>query len=319
MMKKNQMARGYIIGVDGGGAKTTAVLANLGGKILVKTKTGPSNPDKIGMEKAILNIRKAIKEIFKKYQKEKVNLIYLALAAGLERDENKKIKIKKLLLKHPEFNWLSPKKIIVAGDQLPAFRSGTEEKEGILLISGSGCVAIGWRKERKAIAGGWDWLLGDEGSGFWIGQMALRAVCRDLDSRGRKTQLTNLIFKKWRIKKEKELMRRIYFDYQKDIIKQISSLASLVDKAAEKEDRVAKEILIEAGKELTLAVNQVIKKLNFKKIKFPLVLVGGTFNSKIILGILKKEIKKFAPKVYFIRPETEPVIGVVKLALEQIK
>jgi len=77
--------------------------------------------------------------------------------------------------------------------------------------------------------------------------------------------------------------------------------------------------LIETGKELALSTKTVIKKLNFQKVKFPLVLVGSMFNSKTVLDTLKKEVKKLAPRVNFIRPKVEPVIGAVKLAIEQVK
>lgn len=314
MKNKNSQ---YVIGIDGGGTKTVAALANLNGKILAKAESGPSNPDKIGMEMAILNIRKAIKKVLKKYQKEKMALIYLALAAGLEKDKKKKTIIKKNLLKYPEFSWLSKKKIIVEGDQLAAFRSGTDKKEGVVLISGTGSVAIGWRRGKEVISGGWDWLLGDDGSGFWLGQRALRAVCRQLDGRGGKSRLTGLIFKKWKIKKEKELMKMVYFDYKKDFVEQISLLSPLIDRAVKEGDKIAKDISIEGGKELALAAIQVIKKLNFEKEKFPLVLVGGTFESTIVLNTVKKEVKKIAPEVEFIRPKQAPVIGAIKLALEQ--
>jgi activator of 2-hydroxyglutaryl-CoA dehydratase len=62
----------------------------------------------------------------------------------------------------------------------------------------------------------------------------------------------------------------------------------------------------------------VIKKLKFKG-KFPIVLIGGMFKSKIVLKTVKREIKKYSPKVQFIRPKKEPVIGAIKLALEEIK
>ncbi len=125
-------------------------------------------------------------------------------------------------------------------------------------------------------------------------------------------------------------------------VENISSLSVLVDKAAKRGDKVAKRILIEAGQELILAVKTIIKKLNFPRSgttnkllrnytgqasslrgrqnqKFPLVLVGGVFNSEIILKKLKKEIKKFAPRVEFIQPEAEPVTGAIKLAIEMLK
>lgn len=308
----------YVIGIDGGGTKTIAVLANLRGKVLAKAETGSSNPLKVGMKIAVLNIRKAIGNILKKYQKEEIAIIYLALAAGIEKDKKKKTIIKKNLLKYPEFNRFSNKKIIIEGDQLAAFKSGTDKKEGVVLISGTGSVAMGWKEGREAEACGWDWFLGDDGSGFWLGRKALRAVCRQFDGRGKRTLLSSSIFKKWNIKNKEQLMQKVYHGYKEDFVEKISLLSSLIDEAAKKGDRIAKDILIEGGKELALAVMQVIKKLNFEKEKFPLILVGSALNSAVVLNKVKKEIKKIAPKVEFIRPKRAPVMGAIKLALEQV-
>lgn len=308
----------YVIGVDGGGTKTVAALADLKGRVLAKTETGSSNPLKVGMKIAVLSIKKAIGKILKKYQKEKIAIIYLALAAGIEKDKKKKTIIKKNLLKSLKFHQFSGE-IIIEGDQPAAFRSGTDKKEGVVLISGTGSVAMGWKGKKIAGAGGWDWFLGDDGSSFWLGRKALRTVCRQLDGRGKKTLLTNLIFKQWKIKKKEKLIQKVYHDYKENFVEQISSLTPLVDKAARKEDKIAKEILIKGGRELALAVIQVIRKLNFEKEKFPLILIGSTLNSTIILNMIKKEVRKIAPKAAFIRPKQAPVIGAIKLALELLE
>ena len=169
--------------------------------------------------------------------------------------------------------------MIIEGDQPAAFRSGTDKKEGVVLISGTGSVSMGWKGKKTAGASGWDWFLGDDGSGFWLGREALRAVCRQFDSRGKKTLLSNLIFKQWKIKRKEQLMQKVYHGYKEDFVEQISLLSPLIDKAARRGDRIAKDILIEGGKELALAVIQVIKKLKFGKNIFPLFLNGGTINA----------------------------------------
>lgn len=106
--------------------------------------------------------------------------------------------------------------------------------------------------------------------------------------------------------------------YSQDFVKTISSLSLECDLAAQKSDKVAREILAEAGKELNSCVKVIIKKLNFFKTNFPLILIGGVLKSKIVLDTIKKEIKKIAPKAQFIIPKEEPVIGAVKLAIETL-
>ena len=313
MLCKNQK---YVIGVDGGGTKTVAVLANLNGKVLARAEVGPSNINKIGFKHAIDNIVKVLTQVSQEYEKDKIVFIYLGLAAGLERDKRKKKEIKKQLLLIPSLSWVLPKNISIEGDQLIAFRSGTEEKQGIIIIAGTGSIVMGWdKKGKEVIVGGWDYLLGDDGSGFWIGKKALQAVCLSIDGFNSKSLLHSMILKKLKIKTEKDLMQEIY---KPEMIKNIASLAPLVETAAKTGDKTAKDILFQASNELIIRANLAIKKLNLENKFFPLVLAGGVFKSKIILTKVKKDIKIIAPKANFIRPKQEPVIGAMKLALEQI-
>lgn len=320
MMKNNQktcpeLVQGYVIGVDGGGTKTVAALADLNGKILAIGKSGPASPRNVGIKASVKNVSEAIKKVLKKIGKnEKILSSFIGLPAVEEEFKFQKEEIKKELLKHKEISPIFKGKVIIGSDQITAFRSSTNKKDGVVLISGTGCVAHGWRAEKEVKTSGWGYLS-ELGSAFWVGQRGLQAIWKDLDGRGAKTLITKLIFRNWKIKTKENLIEKIY---SKKPIKIIPLLSILVNEAGKKGDKIARDILTEVGGELALATNTAIRKLNFQKKKFPLVLVGGMFKSKIVLGTVKKEIKKFAKNSVFIRPTKEPVIGAVKLAIEQI-
>lgn len=301
---------GYIIGIDGGGTKTVGILADLRGNILKKIETASSNPNKIGLEKAIFHLKNLLLKISKNCQKEKIKIAYLGLAGGLERDKKKRERIEKVLRK--KFPFL----IKVDGDQKIAFRSGTKEKNGMVIIAGTGSISMGWKGEKEAISGGWDWLLGDHGSAFWVGKKALEEALKSFDGRKPTQKLQNLIFRKWKIKDGQDVYQKFY---TLNFVEKVASISKLVDFAAKKNDKLAKKILEEAGRELSKMAMAVIKKLKFQKEKFPIVLIGGMFKSKIVLKRVKKEIKKFAPQAKFIRPKTNPAIGAIRIAIEQLK
>jgi len=311
-MIKNQ--RKYVIGVDGGGTKTIVALADLEGKVLRIAKSGPSNPRNVGVKIAAINIASGIRQVLKGRDK-KILSTFIGLAAVEEEFRFLKNKIKSELFKQKAISSIFKGKVKIGSDQIVAFKSGTGEKIGIVLISGTGCVAHGWHNGEEAKTSGWGHLT-DEGSAFWIGQRGFQAVFKDLDGRGSKTLITKLAFKKWKVKRIEDLMRRVYSE---DLTKIVPVFSILVDIAAKKRDKVAKDILTSAGLELALAAKAVIKKLNFQKKKFPLVLVGSVFGAKTVLNTTKKEIKKIAPKTQFIQPKQEPVAGAIKLALEQLK
>lgn len=310
-MEKNK-ENGYVIGIDGGGTKTAAALADLNGKILRKAKAGSSSPRNIGLGKAINNLASAIEQVLEK--KCKILSSFLGLPTLEEEFKYKKDKIKKELLKHKEISQIFEGKVIIGSDQLAGFRSGTDEKDGVLLLAGTGSLAHGWKNGKELKVGGWGYLS-EEGASFWVGQRAIEAVWKDLDGRGGKTLLTKLIFQNLKIKDKENFIEKTY---SREPLEFIAPLSFLVDEAAEKGDRAAREILIKAADELVISAKTVIEKLDLKN-EFPLVLIGSMFNSKIILKEVKNEIKKFSPRAKIIRSKKEPVVGAVKLAIENLK
>lgn len=303
----------YVIGVDGGGTKTVAALADMTGKILKTARTESSSPRNAGLEKAIDNLASAIEQVLDK--KGRIVSSFLGLPAMEEEFKHKEKVIKKELLKHKEILPIFEGKVVIGSDQLAGFRSGTDEKDGVMLLAGTGTLAHGWRGKKELKVSGWGYLS-EEGASFWVGQRAIEAVFKYLDGRGEKTLIKELIFNKFKIKDIGNFIEKIY---SQEPIKFVSPLSMLVDEAAEKGDKTAKKILIEAAEEMVLSAKTVIEKLNFPKTEFPLVLIGSMFNSKTILEKVRKEIKKFSPQAQLIRHKKEPAVGAVKLALEVCK
>ena len=84
--------------------------------------------------------------------------------------------------------------LVFESDLLATYFSGTHRPDGYAVIAGTGAGAIRVEDGRQvAVADGLGWLLGDEGSGFWIGQRVVRAALADLDGRGPSTALTPLL------------------------------------------------------------------------------------------------------------------------------
>jgi N-acetylglucosamine kinase-like BadF-type ATPase len=298
------MEKEFVIGIDGGGTKTIAALADLKGKIVKEIEIGSTNPNKIGFERAILNLRKLISRISKN---KKVKIAYLGLAGGLERDKEKRERIKKELQKFFKFP------IIVEGDQKIAFRAGTNEKDGVVVIAGTGAIAMGWKGKKVAISGGWDWLIGDQGSAFWVGKRVLEEIGKALDGRRRNFKMKDFIFRKLKIKSEKDLYEKFYCS---DFVEKVAEISKFVDEASKRGDEFSKELLVEAAREVSKMTISVIKKLNFKNEKFPVVLVGGMSKSKIFRKEVEREIKKFSQRAKIIFLKKKPVEGAVKLAID---
>lgn len=312
-------SKNYVIGVDGGGTKTITALTDLEGKILKMAKSGPSNLRNSGIKRAVLNIGKGILKVTENFEGQIVSC-FIALAAVEEEYRERKEEIKKALFKIPGISKILKGKLIIGSDQLAALKTGTDEKDGVILIAGTGAVCHGWWKGKEAKVSGWGWL-NDEGSGFWVGQKAFQVIFKALDGRSKKTLIKEEVFKQFDVKNKEELMAKVYgfTDSPEDnFVKNVSLMSIAVDKAAKKDDKVAKEIFTEAAKELANSATRVIEKLGIEREKFPLIFVGKIFESNIVFKEVKKAIKKVAPNVKFISPQGKPVIGAVKLAIEQI-
>jgi N-acetylglucosamine kinase-like BadF-type ATPase len=84
--------------------------------------------------------------------------------------------------------------LVHESDLLATYCSGTHRLDGYAVVAGTGAGAIRVERGRQvAVADGLGWLLGDEGSGFWIGHRVVRAALADLDGRGPATGLTPMV------------------------------------------------------------------------------------------------------------------------------
>jgi N-acetylglucosamine kinase-like BadF-type ATPase len=148
----------------------------------------------------------------------------------------------------------------IVNDGLLVLAAGAPQGWGIALICGTGAIVFGCDTQgRLARAGGWGYLLGDEGGGYQISLAALRAVARAADGRGPRTSLSESILAAWSLSHPQDL---IGYVYRPTVTRHhIARLAELVDQAAQQGDHIAQTIVQDAGQELALAVRSVVLQL----------------------------------------------------------
>jgi N-acetylglucosamine kinase-like BadF-type ATPase len=315
------MAKGYVLGIDGGGTKTFGVIADLNGRALLSAAGGTSNPQVIGFQKASQAVLEVIQKCCHRARCRSRDLkgVVVGLAgAGRGSDRRRaEIEIRKVAR---EKNF-PLKTVRVESDARIALEGALGGKPGIVLISGTGSIGIGKDGDGKIHrVGGWGRAIGDEGSGFAIGRAGLVAVARALDGRGRPTMLTALAAKRFGLSSSQRIISKIYQDHFDP-----SLLAPLVLKAAEKGDKVLKGILGEAALELVHHVRVLLTE--FKRPKKPLdgkgitvVLLGGMLERPNYLSrTLKKKIRLAFPRVNMRPPCGSPAYGGVLLALERLE
>jgi N-acetylglucosamine kinase-like BadF-type ATPase len=305
---------GLYLGVDGGGTKTQIVLTDKSGKILSEGFAGASNPLRVGVEVAVGNIFKAIDSASDASDRSRDDIVAATLGlAGVRRADIRRVVTESFQ------NRLPLKQIQVMTDAEIALYGTTLGKPGLVIIAGTGSICIGQNEDReKATAGGWGPLAGDEGGGAGIAKRALQAIAKASDGRAEPTELSRVASEYFRTAKTEDLIVAIYSP-QTDNAK-IAGFARGVVETAQTGDRVAVEILNEAGYELGLAACAVIKQLNLQRRKIPIGCVGSIFNAgNLLTDSLMKTVHQIAPKAFLTSPQLFPAQAAAKMAFENFK
>ena len=310
----------YILGVDGGGSRTTVLISDINGNPISRTVSGASSYKSTGRSEAAENLNKGI---FKAIQKLKVfKGIYFVSScfgfAGNDAGEDSRIYME-IVFNDKLKRYLNPEKTIICNDTRIGIEAGGKSKNKIIIIAGTGSNCFGVNEEGKqAGASGWDYILADEGSGYKVGLEALRAVMRAYDGRGEKTLLTKTILEKLSLKEPLDLTRWAYngpFSKFK-----ISELAKTVCTTARMGDKISIDILADEAEEAAISVTTVAKKLGIENKSFDLVFVGGLFKcEKYFKNVLINRLKEKFPQINCISSLVDPVEGAIKLAIENLK
>lgn len=299
----------YLIGMDGGGTKTKCILTDFDLNSVYETIGGPSNFLMLGNEKVSETVLDLIIECA---EHQKINLadveaIVIGTTGGGRRSDAES-------LENAIKESATSKKIVlnnfrVESDARIALEGAFSGKPGSILIAGTGSIMFGKDANGEIHrVGGFGRFLGDEGSGYRIGQRGLNAVAKDFDGRGNKTLMTQLVLEKFSITSPEDLITEIYrnnFD--------IASAAPIVIEAAEKNDKEAVKIIESESDEMILHISSMKEKLNENVLY--LSLIGSLLNTENYYSYMFKEkvVRKFTD-VVIKEAENTPEIGAALMA-----
>ena len=186
-----------------------------------------------------------------------------------------------------------------------------------MVIAGTGSIAYGRNaRDEAARAGGWGYVLGDEGSGYWIGRHALRAVVRESDGRGHATAMTPLVLAHFGATRPDDLVHAIYDGALRPSA--IAAVARAVQAAADDGDELALQILTVGARELASSARAVISRLGLRDEAFDVVLSGGVMQAVPRLAAeVEAQVTQLAPRCRVQRLQREPAHGAVALAVAE--
>lgn len=322
-MTPSRPTRRLVIGLDGGGTKTTVVVVEAATPLpadtahaaelplLGRAQGGSTNWNSVGVSTAHANWLQTIQGAL--------------AAAGGTLDDVAAICIGMSGVDRPNDRaqvqqWLDdllpgiPAQIV--NDAVIALASGTAgELFGVVIISGTGMISLGFNRSGERVrAGGWGALLGDGGSGYALGAAVLRAATWAADGRAPETALLPAVLEFLHLDHPDQLVRWAYDDIA---WARFAQLAPLAARFADQGDPAALAIVEQGAADLAIAVETVARRLRLADTEFPLVTAGNNLRPSRLLDTLKQRLQPRLPLVRFVQPVAEPVVGAALLALHQ--
>jgi N-acetylglucosamine kinase-like BadF-type ATPase len=299
----------FVLGIDAGGTKTVCLLADGAGRVIAEARGPGANLQAVGE----LEVEKVLHEVMERALGDRpiVPSVICIGMAGVDRPGD--LTVVSSLMRRIGYK----ARIVIANDALVGLVSGIGHAPGVIIIAGTGSIAYGRNAENFAArAGGWGYVLGDEGSGYWIGRHALRAVVRQADGRGRVTRLTPYVLEHFGIARPQELVHAIYHRMLRPSA--IAAVSHTVQRAADEGDELALEILAVGARELAGCAASVVRQLDMAETEFTFVLAGGILQAVPRLSAdLQMRLTDVAPRSTTIRLDREPAMGAVALALAE--
>lgn len=205
---------------------------------------------------------------------------------------------------------ISPQtQVVASSDYEIALVGALGERYGVLLLSGTGSVAFGVNRDGDSkVVGGWGYIMGDEGSGYWLGVQAIKALAYVFDTHNDDTLLTERLRAKAGLRTRGDLVDWLY---RREVAQPnyIAKLGRLVLGAADDGDPTAQDIIGRGAEHLHWHYRTIVDVLNMDAP--PVAFAGGVLSSDNALSrALAGRLGLDAPP----QPKYPPVIGAALLA-----
>ncbi|UKS27079.1 ATPase [Paenibacillus sp. HWE-109] len=307
----------YILGVDGGGSKTYAVIVNMQGDKVSSGVSGSSNHQVVGIDKALAHITESIDQALQAAGLSYTDIAFAQFGlAGLDRLRDYEI-VQPALAALPLARW------DMVCDTMEGLRTGSPDNIGVVLLCGSGTNAAGRNPAGESVqVGGIGYLFGDSLGANYMATTMFRAAVRSWEGREIPSVLPNKLLQYFGFSRMEDLID----DFMDRNVSQIreGKLTISLHEAAHEGDQLAARLLEEAGRELGVTGNAVIRKLGgFKPQQpIPIVLVGSVIQkgrSPLLLNALRRTLETENPYIDLIIPQMAPVYGAILLAMDHLQ
>lgn len=302
----------YILGLDCGGTSSQALLTTIEGRVLGHGQGGPANYTIDEIDGVVTSVLESTGQCLKQAQLDSRALheqgVILALGVSGAGREIEMAEIKKA------FEGIGFNHVVVGHDAHIALLGALSGADGVVVISGTGSIAYGVHNEQTSRVGGWGFLLGDEGSSFWLALRALQQVMRGYDGRKNVDQdLLKAAFDYFNVSHAEQLPPLMY----KTPLNRgfIGGFSKNIATLAAEGHHLSRELLTEAGTQLGDLAVAALTRLGLLESSGKIGACGGVFAAgDLILSPMQERIRSNAPHQKLTLPEFKPEVGAVLLA-----
>jgi N-acetylglucosamine kinase-like BadF-type ATPase len=309
-----------VIGIDGGGTQTRAVVLDAAGQWVGQGRAGAS-----GYAADPAHAQAALREAWTRacdaagLSPSGVAGAFLGIAGvvtGTEREAVRK--------RAAELGFLPAARIGVDHDIAIAWAGAFAGEPGLAVISGTGSSCYGRNQAGQAVqTGGWGHVVDDFGSGYRLALDGLTAAVRGADGRGPATMLTERLFGELGIDTLPQIVGRLHRGSaaepgQAMQKQEIAALAPTVLAAAEAGDAVAQALVERAAGELALMARTAADRLELTGAARRVALAGSVAGNPAIATPLTRRLQDEPSPIAVAAARFEPVIGAALLAKAQL-
>lgn len=305
----NQAA--FYLGIDGGQSHTEAVIAEANGNILGRGLGGASNHAEQpgGRERLQKAIMESVGQALYKARLPLMSEIRFASAyCAMTGSADYKAEI--------IGDILQTDKLVAAHDAPAALFGATAGKPGVVVIAGTGSVVYAENEKGENLTvGGWGYLFGDQGSGFWLTMELARLEIDYFNRTGKLTSKGGQLIKFFSCQDLRELVKRVYSEQiSRD---DFASFAQQIHEWADAGDQIIADVFINGcGKELATLVSIAVKRIEFEN-GLLVTPVGGNFRGATLQKSFSSWLHKTLPQASVIKPRFSPAVGALLLAYRE--
>ncbi len=293
------MTQPLFLGIDGGGSNLRIAIVDRELAPLSSLTEAAANPSIIGHEAARAHIRRSVRQCLRLASLQPGDISAVAIGiAGASNAHSRRWLVQTMKPVLPRA-WLVP-----SSDLEIALVGALAERHGILLLAGTGSAVFGIAPGGDQLQiGGWGYLLGDQGSGYWIGSQVLRQIIADYDSGDRlSSPFDRACLTELGLDEPRELIAWLYGSQELPAAR-LASLAPFVLRLAAKGDGEARNILQSAAIQLARQAELLRRRLDYDDA--PIAFAGGLLDNANFLSehlanrlqLRERPIAKYAPVI----------------------